>query len=202
MGKFGKKSSNEEFSESGWKRDITVYIHDLICMLTVVLILFLLIFRVIIVSGPSMKMTLLDGDYLLLIGNLFYKDPQPGDVIVAGKKCFDNGKPIVKRVIATEGHIVDMDFENGIVYVDGLPLEEGYINTPTNVDEGMVFPLIVEEGCVFVMGDNRNHSKDSRSPEIGLIDTREILGKVVFLMFPGTDGNSYSRDFSRIGAVK
>ena len=202
MEKSGGNKKNDVSSESNWKRDITVYIHDLICMLTVVLILFLLIFRVIVVSGPSMKMTLLDGDYLLLIGNLFYKQPQPGDIIVAGKRSFDNGKPIVKRVIATEGQIVDMDYDNGIVYVDGLPLEENYINTPTNANEGMSFPLIVEEGCVFVMGDNRNHSKDSRSPEIGLVDTREILGKVVLLIFPGTDGNSYPRDLSRIGAVK
>ena len=108
MEKPEKDLKKEDSSESGWKRDITVYIHDLITMLTVVLILFLMIFRVIVVSGPSMKMTLLDGDYLLLIGNLFYKQPQPGDIVVAGTKSFDNGKPIVKRVIATEGQIVEI----------------------------------------------------------------------------------------------
>ena len=105
-------------------------------------------------------------------------------------------------VIATQGQIVDMDFENGIVYVDGLPLEEDYVNTPTNLDEGNVFPQIVEEGCVFVMGDNRNNSKDSRSPEIGQVDTREVLGKVALLLFPGTDGGNQERNMQRIGTVQ
>ena len=149
-----------------------------------------------------MKMTLLDGDYLLLLSNVFYKDPQAGDVVVASKKSFDNGKPIVKRVIAREGQIVDIDFEAGIVYVDGKALDEKYTNTATNMDEGMEFPLAVEKGTVFVMGDNRNHSKDSRSPEIGLVDKREILGKVFYLILPGTEAGNYNRVYSRIGAVK
>ena len=170
-------------------------------MLSVVLVLFLVFFRIIVVSGPSMKRTLLDGDYLLLYSNLFYRQPQRGDVVVVSKQSYDNGKPIVKRVIATEGQIVDMDFDNGIVYVDGLPLEEDYINTPTNLDEGQIFPQIVEDGCVFVMGDNRNHSKDSRSTEIGQVDKREILGRVALLLLPGTDGGGEARDYSRIGMV-
>lgn len=193
---------NKENTNTGFKREIALYLHDFIYMLSGIMILFLLIFRVIVVSGPSMKMTLLDGDYLLLLSNVFYKDPQPGDVVVASKESFDHGKPIVKRVIAKEGQIVDIDFENGIVYIDGLPLDEPYINTPTNADEGMIFPLIVKPGCVFIMGDNRNNSKDSRSLEIGLVDTREILGKVVLLLMPGTEKNNYQRDYSRIGLVK
>ena len=179
-----------------------MYLHDLCWMLAVVMILFLIFFRIIVVSGPSMKMTLLDGDYLLLISNLFYREPEKGDVVVVSKQDYDNGKPIVKRVIATEGQIVDMDFVNGIVYVDGLPLEEDYINTPTNLDEGSVFPQIVEEDHVFVMGDNRNNSKDSRSLEIGQVDKREVLGKVALLMVPGTDHGAEARDVHRIGTVK
>ena len=197
--KKAKKSAQEQ--KPDWRRDVTSYFHDLIYSLAAVMIVFLLVFRIIVVSGPSMKMTLLDGDYLLLVSNLFYKHPKAGDIVVASKKSFDDGKPIVKRVIATEGQIVDMNFELGIVYVDGFPLTEDYINTPTNLYEGVHFPLIVEEGCVFVMGDNRNHSKDSRSLEIGLVDTREILGKVVLLMFPGTDEGTYTRDFDRIGVI-
>ena len=167
-----------------------------------ILFAFLVFFRIIVVSGPSMRQTLLDGDYLLLVSNLFYRDPQAGDVVVVSKQSYDDGKPIVKRVIATQGQIVDMDFENGIVYVDGLPLEEDYVNTPTNLDEGNVFPQIVEEGCVFVMGDNRNNSKDSRSPEIGQVDTREVLGKVALLLFPGTDEGNQERNMQRIGTVQ
>lgn len=196
------KSEKKEEPGQGILKSMVLNLHDLLWMLGIVMILFLVFFRIIVVSGPSMKRTLLDGDYLLLVSNLFYQQPEQGDVVVVSKQSYDNGKPIVKRVIATEGQIVDMDYENGIVYVDGLPLEESYINTPTNLDEGGIFPQIVEEGCVFVMGDNRNHSKDSRSPEIGQVDRREILGKVALLLLPGTDGGSQTRDTNRIGLVK
>jgi signal peptidase I len=121
--------------------------------------------------------------------------------VVISKKTFDDGAPIVKRVIAKEGQIVDIDFGQGIVYVDGLPLEEDYISTPTTVYEGVSFPVIVEEGCVFVLGDNRGVSKDSRSPEIGFVDKREILGKALFLLLPGTDHGKIQRDFGRIGVI-
>lgn len=200
MASFEKKENAEE--KTGFSGSLVMYLHDLCWMLAVVMILFLVFFRIIVVSGPSMKMTLLDGDYLLLINNLFYREPEKGDVVVVSKQEYDNGKPIVKRVIATEGQIVDMDFANGIVYVDGLPLEEDYINTPTNLDEGSVFPQIVEEDHVFVMGDNRNNSKDSRSLEIGQVDKREVLGKVALLMVPGTDHGAEARDVHRIGTVK
>ena len=200
MASFEKKENAEE--KTGFSGSLVMYLHDLCWMLAVVMILFLIFFRIIVVSGPSMKMTLLDGDYLLLISNLFYREPEKGDVVVVSKQDYDNGKPIVKRVIATEGQIVDMDFANGIVYVDGLPLEEDYINTPTNLDEGSVFPQIVEENHVFVMGDNRNNSKDSRSLEIGQVDKREVLGKVALLMVPGTDHGAEARDVHRIGTVK
>ena len=203
MALFGPQKRKEEKKEEnpGFQKSFVLYLHDLCWMLSVVMVVFLIFFRIIVVSGPSMKQTLLDGDYLLLVGNLFYREPQAGDVVVLSKHTYDNGKPIVKRVIATEGQIVDMDYENGIVYVDGLPLEEDYTNTLTNLDEGASFPQIVEEGCVFVMGDNRNNSKDSRSLEIGQVDKREILGKVALLLFPGTDGGSQARDMHRIGKV-
>jgi len=82
------------------------------------------------------------------------------------------------------------------------PLEEPYTKTLTTLDEGTVFPLQVSEGCVFVLGDNRAGSKDSRDPEIGLIDEREILGKVIFLFIPGTNYGREEMDFGRIGVVK
>ena len=180
------------------------YLHDLVFLIAGVLLVFSLLFRVVVVSGPSMNNTLYDGDWLLLLGSVLYGDPQHGDVIVASKDSYDNGSPIIKRVIATEGQTVDIDFKAGIVYVDGVALDEPYTLTPTNIKEGIAFPLTVSEGCIFVMGDNRNMSKDSRSDEIGLIDCREVLGKAIFLAFPGDpDGRNgpKQRDLNRIGVV-
>lgn len=197
-------NNNKENSTSekrSFRDNILEYLHDLIYILTAVVLLCLLCFRVVVVTGSSMYNTLIDGDYLLLISSTFYRQPQQGDIIVASKDSFDGGKPIVKRVIATEGQFVDIDFETGTVYVDGVALDEAYTYTKTTLDEGVSFPLRVETGHVFVLGDNRNSSKDSRSPEIGQVDHREILGKAIFLFMPGTDGGNDPLDFSRIGVL-
>ncbi len=186
----------------GWKESVMLYLHDAVYLMITVLLLFLVVFRIIIVSGGSMKMTLLDGDYLLLLNNVFYQEPERGDVVVISKKSFDNGSPIVKRVIATEGQTVDIDFEEGIVYVDGIPQEEPYINNPTFQSWGTEFPLTVGENCIFVLGDNRGISRDSRDPVIGQVDTREVLGKALFLFFPGTDLDQTERNYDRIGVIK
>ena len=183
-----------------------LYLHDIIYLLAVIVVLLLVFFRIVVVSGSSMKGTLVDGDYLLLVSNVLYRDPKQGDIVVISKDSFDNGAPIVKRVIATEGQVVDIDFSRGIVYVgdsldDLKPLDEPYLSTPTTNQEGIQFPLTVKDGCIFVMGDNREGSKDSRDPVIGQIDNREVLGKVIFLLFPGTDKGHQSPDYSRIGAV-
>lgn len=188
-------------AKGSWQKNILLYLHDLVYMLAVIVVLFLVL-RVVVVSGPSMYNTLLDGDCLLMVSNVFYNDPKQGDIVVVSKESFDDGEPIVKRVIATEGQTVDIDFVAGIVYVDGIALEETYTHTPTNLEEGVSFPLTVEPGCIFVMGDNRNSSKDSRSPEIGLVDRREILGKAIFLLYPGTHDGEHTRQFSRIGAIE
>lgn len=193
------KESKEKLT---WQQNLMLYVHDLMYVMTAVTLVFLLVFRIIVVSGSSMKQTLIDGDYLLLLSNVFYREPQRGDIVVISKKSFDDGKPIVKRVIATEGQTVDIDFDAAIVYVDGVALEEPYINSPTNVSEGTQFPLTVEEGCIFVLGDNRGVSRDSRSPAIGQIDKREVLGKALYLMIPGTDGGEQPQDYSRTGAIK
>ena len=195
---------NEEKKEPrklSWQQNAVLYFHDLVYLLAALMVVFLLVFRVVVVEGSSMNKTLLEGDYLLLLNNTLYGEPEQGDIVVISKDSYDNGTPIVKRVIATEGQIVDIDFTSGTVYVDGVSLIEPYLNTSTNVNGGMEFPLEVSEGCVFVMGDNRNVSKDSRYMEIGLIDTREILGKAIFLVLPGTDEGEKSPDFSRIGGL-
>ena len=183
------------------QKNILSYLHDLVFGLAAVLLAFMLVFRVVVVSGPSMYQTLNDGDTLLLVSSAFCGAPKYGDIIVASKESFKDGEPIIKRVIATEGQKVDIDFYNGIVYVDDIPLEESYTNTPTNLREGVTFPLTVEKGCVFVMGDNRNDSWDSRSNDIGLIDCREILGKAFFLVMPGVDAHNGKRALNRIGVL-
>ena len=198
-GKRSRKAGGES-----WQESLMVTLHDTITLFAVVMVVFVLLFRIVVVSGSSMYSTLWHNDYLLVLSSVICGEPKAGDIIVASKDSFNDGEPIIKRVIATEGQTVDIDFEKGLVYVDGVVLKEDYIYTSTNVSEGVVFPLTVAEGCVFAMGDNRNRSRDSRYPDIGMIDEREILGKAVFLLVPGTgdDENRAPRDFSRIGVLK
>ena len=194
---------SNEHSDKGqsFKDNLLLYLHDLVTWLCAIVLVFLLLLRVVVVSGPSMNTTLVHGDYLLLVNNVFYRNPQAGDIVVISKDNFKAGEPIIKRVIATEGQWVDIDFNAGVVYVNGTALDEPYANTPTTLYEGIDFPLMVDEGCVFVLGDNRNESKDSRSPDIGLVDKREILGKAIFLFVPGEDPITEKRKFTRIGAL-
>ena len=194
-------ATDKEKEPRSWQQNVLLYVHDLMCMLLVMMLLFLVVFRVILVTGDSMFTTLWDGDYLLLVSELFCGDPEPGDIVVISKQSFDDGSPIVKRVIATQGQTVDIDFESGTVYVDGQALWEPYIHNETTNEEGTVFPLTVAENCIFVLGDNRAVSLDSRSPQIGQIDRREVLGKAICLMIPGTHHGQLLPDYSRIGAV-
>ena len=199
-GKFEKKrsagSQRKLSRRQSFVRDL-----DAVNIVALIMTIYLLFFRVLVVVGPSMYDTLIHGDRLLLVSSLVYRNPEPGDVIVASKESFDDGECFVKRVIATEGQTVDIDFHSGTVYVDGTALDEEYIHTPTIRPEGVEFPLTVEEGHIFVMGDNRNSSLDSRSPQIGLVDEREIVGKAVFVLFPGdNDGHEQPR-FDRIGWI-
>ena len=108
---------------------------------------------------------------------------------------------IVKRVIATEGQTVDIDFTTGSVWVDDQLLDEPYINELTFTDEGLDFPVTLQTGEVFVMGDNRNASSDSRDPSLGPVDERYIVGKAVILAFPGPDVRTEQRVYSRIGVI-
>ena len=193
-----QKQSREEVKLTLAQR-IVVDFRDLICVLAAFMFVYMLFFRVVVVVGPSMYDTLVDGDRLILVSNVLYRNPEQGDVIVASKNSFRDGECIIKRVIATEGQTVDIDFQLGVVYVDGVALQEEYTYTMTNLDEGMQFPLIVPENSIFAMGDNRNGSMDSRNPQIGFIDKREILCKAVFLMMPGTNDGTEEAQYDRIG---
>ncbi len=140
-----------------------------------VMLIFTFGFRVSGIEGTSMLPTLEDGDRVVVTA--FDGKPQRGQVIISVQPN-DFGKPVVKRIIATENQTVDIDFTSGKVYVDGELLDEPYINNPTTNSEGVEFPVTVPEGHVFVMGDNRQGSTDSRSEMIGFIDENYILGVV------------------------
>ena len=194
----GQEDASQKKEEG---RDLYEWTQALVCSVLAVVLLFTFVVRLIGVDGHSMVPTLQDGDRLLVLNSLWDSDYEYGDIVVLRKESFLE-EPIVKRVIATEGQTVDIDFASGSVYVDGELLEEDYINDPIYVDEGTQFPLAVPEGSIFVMGDNRNHSSDSRSSDLGTVDTRYVIGKAVFLLFPGADEGTARRDFGRIGPIE
>ena len=182
-------------------KELYSWLRTLVCVCLGMVLLFTFVVRLIRVDGESMRETLQDGDILVAVSRYLAGDLSQGDIVIVRDEYFKDGQPIVKRVIATEGQTVDIDFETGVVYVDGQALDEPYINEPTYMEEGTEFPLTVPEGCIFVMGDNRNHSSDSRDSRLGTVDTRCVLGKAVFLAFPGADDVTGKREFGRIGLI-
>ena len=147
----------------------------------VVFAIFAFFFRVIGVDGDSMFPTLKDGDWLAISG--VTTEIKHGDIVVVTQP-WERNVPIIKRVIATGGDTVDIDFESSKVYVNGIEIYEPYIYEPTRTSYDVEFPLTVDDGKVFVMGDNRNISLDSRSSKIGLVDEGYILGKALIRLFP------------------
>lgn len=193
----------QERKKSARRGEWLVLCHDLVYILAAVLLLFTFFIRMSQVEGGSMNPTLVNHDRMLLLSNVWYSEPRRGDIVVATVPEF-SAEPIVKRVIAVAGDTVDIDFERGIVYVNGKALDEPYILAPTRNDfgsEGVAYPLVVEKDHVFLMGDNRNDSYDSRYSSIGQVDERRILGKVFFLTLPGKDPDTGKRDFSRFGFI-
>ncbi len=204
-----KNEQEQNKEKHGFLYDIYSLLHDLVYNLAAITLIFVFFVRLVGGNGDSMLPTLHDGDYLALQSNVLMGDLEYGDIIVARKLSFENGEPIVKRVIATEGQTVDIRFDEqgiGTVYVDGMPLDEPYIREEMvvyyNGSSATPLPLTVEENCIFVMGDNRNHSSDSRFIQIGQIHLDQVLGKVLYIVFPGADPLTKERDYSRIGAVE
>lgn len=181
-------------------REAYEWVQALVCSVLAVVVLFTFGARLIGVDGHSMVPTLQHGDRMVVLNSMLYHDYKYGDVVVLRKDSFLN-EPIVKRVIATAGQTVDIDFDSGTVYVDGTALQEDYINELTFLEEGTAFPLTVPEGHIFVMGDNRNHSSDSRDSSLGTVDTRYVIGRAVAVAFPGVDEETRQRDFRRIGVI-
>lgn len=203
-----KKTEDGQLTETGAARAGTIrsdvriasfdWVESLIIAIVVVGVIFTFVFRIVTVSGTSMVPNLLDGDRIV-VSSWFYK-PQQGDVVVL-KKTVGLNEPIVKRVIATEGQTVYMDYANGDVYVDGQKLDETeYLGDkktymPNTAEMLIDMPeggVTVPEGYIFVLGDNRDVSMDSRYVKVGMVDTRYILGKAQLTLFP----------FSRFGFVQ
>lgn len=149
---------------------------------TAVFLILVFIFRIASVNGSSMEPTLHNGDWLVLTD--YTENFKFGDIVVISPEG-DEKYTLIKRVIGVGGDVIDIDFENGIVYRNGEKLEEDYIKEPTrrSFSDGPTFPLTVPDGYLFVMGDNRNDSLDSRSGSIGLINTNRIIGKMVFRIY-------------------
>lgn len=180
--------TKKKISKAG-KQSLLAEIYDWLEVFAVsvaaVFFLFAFVARVAVVDGDSMNQTLKHGDKLI-VQELFYT-PKQGDIIVCQSEFFGFQEPLVKRIIATEGQTITLDSESWTVCVNGEPLEEDYVNYIAGM------PMVgwsygesytVPEGMVFVMGDNRNGSWDSRDSRIGPIDERLIVGKVVFRFLP------------------
>lgn len=193
-----KSDKSTETKQENEKSSFVINLFDwldvFVKAMIVVVILFTAVFKIATIDGDSMQNTVFHGEKVI-ISNVFYS-PKQGDIVVVSRNyknsadCYErNSAPIIKRVIATEGQTVDIDFEEGIVYVDGKALDEPYTKTPTNLSYDIDFPITVKKDCVFLLGDNRNDSLDSRSSRIGAegtgqVDKRYILGKVLTRIYP------------------
>ena len=185
-----KAGMTEENTKKKKVKAVLEYAESLTVVFAVMLLIFTFIARPATVDGESMLPTLRNGERLV-ISNLFY-EPAPGDIVVlCGEADREEGRNLIKRIIAVGGQTIDIDFETGEVTVDGEVLDEPYILERTHLDEGTEFPLTVPEGEVFVMGDNRNASRDSRSLSVGTVKEEYIVGRVLFRFFP----------FDRFGTV-
>lgn len=166
--------------KKGWKKELLEWVESLLIAVVAALVIVNFVFSMVRVDGQSMEPTLHHRDFLF-VWRLGY-NPQKGDIVVF-KPVGDPQKYYIKRVVATEGQKVDI--MDGNVYVDNELIEEDYIQGKTYNMLGGEFPQTVPEGCVFVLGDNREHSRDSRDPTgVGMVKKSSIVGRAMFRLFP------------------
>ena len=177
-----EKKKEKPSPEIRARRETYDWIQSLISALLICVMAFVFVRRIMDVHGTSMFPTLSNGDKVL-VSDLFY-EPARGDIVVFKKASYDDNKALVKRVIAVEGDVVNIDFERGIVYVNGEAVEEDYIDVLTTTKIDFIGPQTVPKNCLFVMGDNRNASTDSRDKRIGMVDKRLVIGKVLLVVYP------------------
>jgi signal peptidase I len=170
------------------KEEAFDWVESIVFSVAVVVLIFTFVFRIIGVEGTSMTNTLQNGNRVIVTGVNY--TPKQFDIIVLSTKAVRSA-PIIKRVIAVGGQTVDLDYKANKVYVDGKAIDESFIKEPMRQCGDVTLPLTVPKGCVFVMGDNRNDSLDSRYSSVGCVDVRNILGKAVLRIFP----------FSEFGAL-
>lgn len=176
-----EKLSNED----SLKLDLYFWLQALVMALVGLILLFTLVGRIIGVQGSSMVPTLHNRD-MMILQSIGYT-PRQNDIVVLTKRSFME-KPIVKRVIALGGQTVEIDYAAGTVAVDGVVLDEPYINEPMMEPPfENISSITVPEGSIFVMGDNRNNSSDSRDTRLGLVDERYVLGRAFFVLLPFGD---------------
>ncbi len=180
--------------------EIYDWVQTVALSIVIVVLTFTFVARQVRVDGHSMLQTLQHNDRLMVINTTLIGEYKRGDIVVLRKESLTEDL-IVKRIIALGGETVDIDFSTGDVYIDGEILEEDYINNATINSAGTQFPLTVPEGSVFVMGDNRQGSSDSRDSRLGTVDERYLVGRAVLLLIPGEDYYTEERDWSRIGIL-